>query len=233
MKFHCLFEQSGTFKNVFKDYGHEALDYDILNDYGETNIIIDLFEQIEMEYRNIIENENNHTIFTDMTKENDFIMAFFPCTHFCDANELQYRLWSGGKKLPFDERSVQRLIKRNVERARFFELYLKFTFICQYKGIKTIIENPASSGNKNYLVQFSPIPVAYHEKDRSLYGDSFKKPTNFFAVNFDMKEKFMMFTPNNNIKAVYKAGHGCKIRSEISNLYAQNFYKRFIENNVK
>lgn len=95
-----------------------------------------------------------------MRKENDFIIAFFPCTHFCDANELQYRLWIGGKEIDYDERAVKRLLERNNERARYFELYLKFTYICKTKEIPTIIENPASSGNKNYLVQFSPIEVA-------------------------------------------------------------------------
>lgn len=43
---HCLFEQSGTFKNEFKKLGIEAYDYDILNDYGETDYQIDLFEEI-------------------------------------------------------------------------------------------------------------------------------------------------------------------------------------------
>lgn len=46
MKVHCLFEQSGTFKNEFKKLGIEAEDYDILNDFGETDHIVDLFEQI-------------------------------------------------------------------------------------------------------------------------------------------------------------------------------------------
>lgn len=43
---HCLFEQSGTFKNEFKKLGIEAYDYDILNDYGETDFQIDLFKEI-------------------------------------------------------------------------------------------------------------------------------------------------------------------------------------------
>ena len=46
MVIHCLFEQSGTFKNQFKSLGYEAYDYDILNDYGETDCIIDLFAEI-------------------------------------------------------------------------------------------------------------------------------------------------------------------------------------------
>lgn len=44
---HCLFEQSGTFKNEFKKLGIEAYDYDVLNDFGETDYQIDLFAEIE------------------------------------------------------------------------------------------------------------------------------------------------------------------------------------------
>ena len=50
MKAHCLFEQSGTFKNEFKKLGIEAYDYDILNDYGQTDYQIDLFEEIRSAY---------------------------------------------------------------------------------------------------------------------------------------------------------------------------------------
>lgn len=41
-----LFEQSGTFKNEFKKLGIEAYDYDILNEYGETDYQLDLFAEI-------------------------------------------------------------------------------------------------------------------------------------------------------------------------------------------
>lgn len=43
---HCLFEQSGTFKNEFKKLGIEAFDYDILNEFGETDFQVDLYEEI-------------------------------------------------------------------------------------------------------------------------------------------------------------------------------------------
>lgn len=43
---HCLFEQSGTFKNEFKKLGIEAYDYDILNEYGQTDYQLDLFAEI-------------------------------------------------------------------------------------------------------------------------------------------------------------------------------------------
>ena len=47
---HCLFEQSGIFKNEFKALGINAYDYDILNDFGETDFQIDLFSEIEKAY---------------------------------------------------------------------------------------------------------------------------------------------------------------------------------------
>lgn len=43
---HCLFEQSGTFKNAFKKNGIQAFDYDIRNDFGETDNLVDLFAEI-------------------------------------------------------------------------------------------------------------------------------------------------------------------------------------------
>lgn len=45
-KARCLFEQSGTFKNEFIKLGIPAEDYDILNDFGQTDHVIDLFEEI-------------------------------------------------------------------------------------------------------------------------------------------------------------------------------------------
>lgn len=50
MKVHCLFEQSGTFKNEFKKLGIKAYDYDILNDFGKTDYVIDLFSEINKAY---------------------------------------------------------------------------------------------------------------------------------------------------------------------------------------
>lgn len=50
MRFHLFFEQSGTFKNELKKLGYEAIDYDILNDFGQTDVVIDLFAEIEKSY---------------------------------------------------------------------------------------------------------------------------------------------------------------------------------------
>lgn len=45
-KVFCLFEQSGTFKKEFRKLGIDAEDYDIQNDFGETEHICDLFAEI-------------------------------------------------------------------------------------------------------------------------------------------------------------------------------------------
>ena len=46
MVVHCLFEQSGTFKNEFKKLGYEAYDYDIQNAFGQTDYVVGLFSEI-------------------------------------------------------------------------------------------------------------------------------------------------------------------------------------------
>lgn len=49
-KVHCFFEQSGTFKNEFIKLGYKAEDYDIQNEFNETNNVADLFKEIETCY---------------------------------------------------------------------------------------------------------------------------------------------------------------------------------------
>ena len=68
--FHCFFEQSGTFKKEFKKIGYIAYDYDIQNEFGETDYVIDLFTEIEKAYK------RDKSIF-DTIKETDMILAFF------------------------------------------------------------------------------------------------------------------------------------------------------------
>ena len=45
-KVHCFFEQSGTFKREFIKIGIPAEDYDIQNNFGETDHVCDLFGHI-------------------------------------------------------------------------------------------------------------------------------------------------------------------------------------------
>lgn len=49
-KVHCFFEQSGTFKNEFIKLGIPAEDYDIQDNFGQTDHKVDLFNEIETAY---------------------------------------------------------------------------------------------------------------------------------------------------------------------------------------
>lgn len=49
-KAHCFFEQSGTFRDAFIKNGIPAEDYDICNDFGKTDHIVDLFFEINKAY---------------------------------------------------------------------------------------------------------------------------------------------------------------------------------------
>ena len=60
-KVHCFFEQSGTFKNEFIKLGIPAEDYDIQNNFGETDHVIDLFGEIEKEYDNLTRHKTQDT----------------------------------------------------------------------------------------------------------------------------------------------------------------------------
>ena len=74
-KVHCMFEQSGTFKNQFIALGIDAEDYDIQNNFGQTDNVIDLFAEIENAYMGGV------SVF-DKIRKSDLIMAFFPCIYF-------------------------------------------------------------------------------------------------------------------------------------------------------
>ena len=77
---HCLFEQSGTFKKEFIKLGIPAEDYDIQDNFGETDHVIDLFAEIEKAYT------GGQSVFDRMNSD-DLILAFFPCIKFCSVME--------------------------------------------------------------------------------------------------------------------------------------------------
>lgn len=102
-KVHCLFEQSGTFKNEFIKLGIPAEDYDIQNNFGQTDHVIDLFGEIEKAY------EGGASIF-DSISSDDLIMAFFPCIYFCDAKTLYMKGESIAQKKWNLHKKMQRAI---------------------------------------------------------------------------------------------------------------------------
>ena len=117
-KVYCLFEQSGTFKNAFKAHGIEAEDFDILNDFGQTDHIIDLFKEINKSFN------SEASIFDDIGKE-DLCIAFFPCTRFQAYNCINFQ----GKNTGMKKWSMIEKIKYSMNLHE--ELHRNYILICK------------------------------------------------------------------------------------------------------
>ena len=134
---HCLFEQSGTFKNEFKKLGYEAYDYDIQNEFGETDYVIDLFAEIEGGY------QGKPSIFDNISKD-DLILAFFPCIRF----ENQIMLWFRGQSHSQRDWSMEKKMQFDMdlldEVSQMYKLVNKLFILCMRKGLRLVMENPYS-----------------------------------------------------------------------------------------
>ena len=79
-KVHCFFEQSGTFKKEFIKLGIPAEDYDIQNNFGQTDHITDLFGEIDSAYDNLTRQDKTRhcSILSTLVKTLSllFILAF-------------------------------------------------------------------------------------------------------------------------------------------------------------
>ena len=136
-KVHCFFEQSGTFKNEFRKLGYEAYDYDIQNNFGETDYTIDLFAEIEKGY------DGQPSLWDSITTD-DLIVAFFPCIEFSCVAQMWFSLSQRDyEKWPYKKR-VDYMLEKSRRRSYLFDLIYKFCGICLDKGIRMIFENPWS-----------------------------------------------------------------------------------------
>lgn len=223
-KAYCFFEQSGTFKNEFIKLGIPAEDYDIQNNFGETDNIIDLFAEIEKGYA------NKSSIFDKITKD-DLIMAFFPCTYFAEGQMTFYSLNSvTNQKLSIVKR-IDEAIERLKNRTYYHELLYKMIAICYSIGLCGVIENPYHGAGYLYGIQNFPKPTLI-DRNRMLRGDFFKKPTAYWFINIKPTYGFSL-QKNKKPKKINNLSGGkkgmCSVeRSMISDDYARNFICDFI-----
>lgn len=217
---HCLFEQSGTFKKEFANFGIVAYDYDICNDFRETDFCMDLFKEIGLAYAGY------RSVF-DMFKADDLIMAFFPCVRFesqillhIKGNVCHVKDWSLEEKLQYSMRLVDDI-------NEYYRLISKFVIVCLRRNLRVIIENPYSS--QHFLTRYWPIKPSIVDVDRSLFGDDFKKPTQYWFINC-VPENNITFGTVFDIDKDLKKIEKCSTveRSMISPTYAYNFIRDFI-----
>ena len=224
-KVHCMFEQSGTFKNEFIKLGIPAEDYDIQNNFEETDHIIDLFAEIDKAY------DGEASIFDNITS-NDLIMAFFPCVHFETMAMMYYDMSTANIRKMDKSKSYDKVIGKIMRREYFYIMLWKLYALCDIRMLRLIIENPATQ--PHYLLSFQNfIKPTIIDKNRRLRGDYFKKPTAYWFVN--CKPTYgNTIQINKNVKNVLcckrgkEAGICSEERSMISPIYAKNFICNFI-----
>lgn len=224
-KVHCLFEQSGTFKNEFIKLGIPAEDYDILNDFGQTDHIVDLFAEIRGGYN------GESSIFNKFDKD-DLIVAFFPCTRFEAKISLGFRgemyqqkNWDTVSKLKYS-------MKLHEELHELYELISMMVCVCIEKELRLIIENPYTQ--PHYLTTYWCIRPTLIDHDRSQNGDYYKKPTQYWFVNCEPETNFI-FEPIENVETYVVDGK--RNRDDISkkverSLMHPQYANRFIRQKI-
>ena len=227
-KVHCFFEQSGTFKNEFIKLGIPAEDYDIQNNFGQTDHVIDLFAEIDNAYG------GGQSVFDNISKD-DLIVAFYPCIYFCSASQWYFNLDTQNYRKLSHVQQIACALERSKKRSEFYDRLLRFVSVCIQKQIRMVFENPYSEQhflkNGNFLKKPEVV-----DEDRTRRGDFVKKPTAFWFWNCSPENGFTFQpTPRNLIKRVFGEMHGSKEkgvcseeRSMISPDYARNWICDFI-----
>lgn len=222
-KVYCFFEQSGTFKNEFKKLGIEAEDFDVQNNFGETDHITDLFKAIEDAY------DGKPSVFDEITKD-DLIFAFFPCVYFSDMSEILHT-W-GAYPNKSAKYATDAILQRSRNRQQFYELVIKMLATAKDRNLRLIMENPW--GMHSYIGKCFVTPPTIIDKDRTKRGDLFRKPTAYWFINCE-PTKGCSFQKLHQPKLVKKdakpgkqAGTCSEERSLISPDYARNFICDFV-----
>jgi len=224
-KVYCFFEQSGTFKNEFIKLGIPAEDYDIQNNFGETDHVTDLFSEIERAYN------EEPSIFDEIAQSGggDLILAFFPCIYFSDMSQILHT-W-GAYPNKSKKYATDMILQRSRNRQQFYEIVVKMLTVAEVRNLRLILENPW--GMHSYLQRCFVTKPAFIDYDRSKRGDIFGKPTAYWFINcepthghsYQPKQKIRVkkdARPNNT------AGVCSEERSMISQDYARNFICDFI-----
>ncbi len=202
-----------------ENFGCEAVDYDIQNEFKETDVVIDLFKEIEKAYN------KKESIFDDIT-EKDTILAFFPCVRFEDQVQMHFRGTAFQQKKWTDEQKLEYDLKLHKELDLMYETITKLAIVCIRKNIPLIIENPHST--THYLTKYWAIPSKIIDKDRTLRGDYYEKPTQYWFINCEPKHNMILEAYFWNKKKIINDVKSKTERSLISKEYANRFIREFI-----
>ena len=157
-------------------------------------------------------------------------MAFFPCIYFSDMSQILLTWGAYPKK---DVKAATDIIlARSQNRQKFYELAVKMLSIAKHRNLRLIMENPW--GTQSFLQRDFVTPPAFIDKDRTLRGDFFVKPTAYWFINASPTNGYSyqkIHSPKRvkkDCRPSSKAGICSEERSMISPDYARNFICDFI-----
>lgn len=131
------------------------------------------------------------------------------------------KLWSDIEKLEYS-------IQLQNELTELYNLLSKLVIVCKRKGLKMVIENPYTQ--PHYLTTYWCLKPSLIDKDRTMNGDYYKKPTQFWFVNCNPKNN-LVFEPidyvEQKIIATVKATENTSRKTERSMIHPQ-YANRFI-----
>lgn len=169
-------------------------------------------------------------MFDEMDHE-DLILAFFPCTRFCQNSQLltsgrayQQTGWSDEKKLIYGMSFVD-------EMCANYKRLSKMVCVCIRHGLRLVIENPYT--DPHFLKMYFPISPTIIDRDRRDNGDYYKKPTQFWFIGFQPYDNLVFEALDYVYRPVIERVRGknrTAMRSEISPQYARRFIKRYLVN---
>ena len=230
-KVHCFFEQSGTFKREFIKLGIPAEDYDIQNNFGETDNVIDLFAEIEKGY------DGKQSVF-DRIEKDDLIMAFFPCIYFCQMSQYAQSMNCNNYRGLSDEKKIEAILERQKNRNDYLMRLTRFVHVCIHRNLRMIFENPITG---SFLMNYFLKPPTIKDMNRMYRGDYFVKPTGYWFWNCKptfgftkQKDKIQKKICRGSLADGVRArsskvkGVCSEARSMISPDYARNFIADFI-----
>lgn len=223
-KVHLMFEQSGVFKNQFKELGYEAFDYDIQDHFHETDSVVDLFKAIEDAY------DGKPSLFDDITPD-DLIMAFFPCIYFSCMSQMLISYTHRNYTNYTPKERFNAILQRSANRELFFSRAVKMLAVAKIRGLRIIMENPWSE--QTFLKQNFPFNPSVVGMNRTLRGDYYVKPTAYWFINCEPTngQTLQPRKPGKNICQVAPNGMPgiCnEERSLIHPDYARNFICDFV-----
>ena len=137
----------------------------------------------------------------------------------------QQKNWDDLKKLKYS-------MKLHDELHELYELISMMVCVCIEKGLRIIIENPYTQ--PHYLTTYWCIKPTLIDRDRSLNGDYYKKPTQYWFVNCEPETNFI-FEPIENVETYVVDGK--RNRDDISkkverSLMHPQYANRFIRQKI-